>query len=348
MITKEKIHSILKGYDKKKIKIASICSHTSLQLFHGARQEGVKTIGICLEKYKKTYDSFPYGKPHEYIIVDSYSDIPAKELVEENAIVIPHGSFVEYVGKKLENLAVPMFGNRMSLMWEGDRNKLFEWMKDSGLQIPRLFTPETIDRPCIVKLPGAKGGKGYTIVSSPAEFKRKVREEKFIIQEYISGVRVYPHYFYSPISKGGYEVNGGSLELMSIDRRLETNIDESYRATLAGVKVEPSFTVIGNESVILRESLVREIMEMGANVVKSSYRLFNGLPGPFCVEMICTEDMKFYAFEISARIVAGTNLYPLGSPYTCYSYKEPMSTGRRIAREIKRAVKLNKLESVIY
>jgi 5-formaminoimidazole-4-carboxamide-1-(beta)-D-ribofuranosyl 5'-monophosphate synthetase len=64
--------------------------------------------------------------------------------------------------------------------------------------------------------------------------------------------------------------------------------------------------------------------------------------------MICTEDMKFYAFEISARIVAGTNLYPTGSPYTCYSYKEPMSTGRRIAREIKRAAKLNKLDKIVY
>lgn len=348
MITKDKIHSILRGYDRKKIKIATICSHTSLQLFHGARQEGMKTIGVCLEKYKKTYDSFPYGKPDEYIIVDNYRDIPAEELVEKNAIVVPHGSFVEYIGKGLEELAVPMFGNRLSLMWEGDRNRLFEWMRDSGLQMPKLFTPETIDRPCIVKLPGAKGGKGYTIVSSPEEFKKKVKEEKFIIQEYIPGIRVYPHYFYSPISKGGYEVDGGALELMSIDRRLESNIDESYRATLAGVKVEPSFTVIGNESVILRESLVKEIMEIGANVVESSYRLFQGLPGPFCVEMICTENMEFYSFEISARIVAGTNLYPLGSPYTCYSYKEPMSTGRRIAREIKRAAKLNKLDKVIY
>ncbi|QLJ53330.1 MAG: Formate--phosphoribosylaminoimidazolecarboxamide ligase [Candidatus Fermentimicrarchaeum limneticum] len=348
MIPRSKILDILKGYDKRRIKIASICSHSSLQIFHGAREEGMKTVGICLEQYKKTYDSFPYGKPHEYIIVDSYRDIPEKELVEDDAIIVPHGSFVEYTGKKLEEAAVPMFGNRMSLVWEGNRDKLFEWMRDSDLRVPKLFTPETIDRPCIVKLPGAKGGKGYTIVNSPEDFRKKVKEEKFVIQEYISGVRVYPHYFFSPIAKGGYEVRGGSLELMSIDKRLESNIDESYRATLAGVKVEPSFTVIGNEPITLRESLVRTIMEMGANVVESSYRLFGGLPGPFCVEMICTEDLKFYVFEISARIVAGTNLYPLGSPYTCYSYREPMSTGRRIAREIKRAAKLNKLDRVVY
>ena len=348
MIPKEKINSILEGYDRKEVKIATICSHTALQIFHGARQEGIKTIGICLERNKKVYDSFPYGRPDEYIIVDDYGDIPAKELVEKNAIVVPHGSFVEYVGDKLKELKVPLFGNRMSLLWEGDRGNLFKWMKDSGLKTPRLFTPRSIDRPCIVKLPGAKGGRGYKVVSSPEEFKKKIKEERFTIQEYIQGVRVYPHYFYSPISKVGYEVMGGALELMSIDRRLESNIDESYRATAAGVKVEPSFTVIGNEGVILRESLVKEVMEMGAGVVESSYRLFNGIPGPFCIEMICTEKLEFYAFEISARIVAGTNMYPLGSPYSCYTYDEPMSTGRRIAREVKRAAELGKLDKVIY
>ena len=348
MIAKDRIDSILDGYDSKKIKIATICSHTALQIFHGARQEGIKTIGICLEKHKKVYDSFPLGKPDEYIIVDSYKDIPEKELVEENAVIVPHGSFVEHTGKHLEELAVPLFGNRASLVWEGDRDMLCKWMQDAGLFVPRLFTPETIDRPCIVKLPGAKGGKGYTIVRSPEEFRNKVKEERFFIQEYISGVRVYPHFFFSPISKGGYEVSGGSLELMSLDRRLESNIDESYRATLAGVSVDPSFTVIGNEPITLRESLVGEIMEIGAKVVASSYRLFKGLTGPFCVEMICTENMKFYAFEISARIVAGTNLYPLGSQYTCYSYSETMSTGRRIAREIKNAAKMDKLAKVIY
>jgi 5-formaminoimidazole-4-carboxamide-1-(beta)-D-ribofuranosyl 5'-monophosphate synthetase len=52
-------------------------------------------------------------------------------------------------------------------------------------------------------------------------------------------------------------------------------------------------------------------------------------------------------FEISARIVAGTNPYVDGSPYTALKYKEPMSTGRRIAREIKTAIKQNRLKEVL-
>jgi 5-formaminoimidazole-4-carboxamide-1-(beta)-D-ribofuranosyl 5'-monophosphate synthetase len=45
--------------------------------------------------------------------------------------------------------------------------------------------------------------------------------------------------------------------------------------------------------------------------------------------------------------VAGTNLYIDGSPYSGLIYDEPMSMGRRIAREVKMAVKTGRLEEVI-
>ena len=42
MIAKEEIREILKGYDKNNITIATICSHSSLQIFHGARLRASK------------------------------------------------------------------------------------------------------------------------------------------------------------------------------------------------------------------------------------------------------------------------------------------------------------------
>ena len=72
---------------------------------------------------------------------------------------------------------------------------------------------------------------------------------------------------------------------------------------------------------------------MGEKVVEASKKFDGiGLFGPFCLEMIITPDLEFYVFEISARIVAGTNPYINGSPYTDLRYDVPMSTGRRIAR----------------
>jgi 5-formaminoimidazole-4-carboxamide-1-(beta)-D-ribofuranosyl 5'-monophosphate synthetase len=88
---------------------------------------------------------------------------------------------------------------------------------------------------------------------------------------------------------------------------------------------------------------------MGQKVIETSRELFSpGLTGPFCIETVCTEDLEFIAFEISARIVAGTNLFINGSPYSQLLYDVPMSTGRRIAREVKEAIKGDLLDEVVY
>jgi len=114
MISKEEISEKLKGYDKKNITIATICSHSSLQIFHGARQEGFKTLGICIGQPPR----FRFACIESYKALLDYAD----DLVAENAIVIPHGSLVEYLGiERFESLAVPTFGNRRVLAWESDR-----------------------------------------------------------------------------------------------------------------------------------------------------------------------------------------------------------------------------------
>ena len=68
---------------------------------------------------------------------------------------------------------------------------------------------------------------------------------------------------------------------------------------------------------------------------------------PFCIEGIYDENAKFTAFEFSARIVAGTNIYMDGSPYYGLLYGESISMGRRIAREIKDAKSQNRLDEIV-
>ena len=48
MVPKKKIDEILDGYDPNDITIATLCSHSSLQIFHGARKMGFKTLGITI------------------------------------------------------------------------------------------------------------------------------------------------------------------------------------------------------------------------------------------------------------------------------------------------------------
>ncbi len=347
MLDRKKSGDILSGY-KDKFTIATICSHSSLQIFSGAREEGIKTIGICKMENRKLYESFPLAKPDEFIIVDDYRNIPVDELVARNAIVVPHGSFVEYVGEKYDDLPVPAYGNRASIAWERSRDKMFEWMRKAGIRTPKIMKPEEISGPALVKFPGAKGGRGYMIVSSYDEFRRRVGDRKCMVQEFLIGVRAYPHFFFSPISQIGYKTAHGRLEMLGVDKRVESSADEIARAVSAGLTPRISFTVIGNEPMVLRESLLSDYMEIGKRVCDISHLLFGGMIGPFCIETIITEDLEIYAFELSARIVAGTNLYPSGSPYSGYYYNEPMSTGRRIARELKEAAKKKRLKEIVY
>lgn len=331
--------------------IATLASHSALQILKGAKDEGFKTLAIALTKNVSFYKTF--GFIDEVVGIDSYSlfSQALSKLSGKNMIMVPHGSFVAYLGKNEGNSdKFPYFGNQKILEIEADRKKQHEWLKSSGINMPEIFDdPQEADRPTIVKYYGARGGSGYFISGDKTDLARNLRSknpgnDRYIIQEYILGVPVYLQYFYSVVEK--------RVELLGVDRRYESNVDGIGRipsSLQSKMKISPSYTVIGNYPIVLRESLLPLVMEMGNNIVDSSRRLTGskGLYGPFCLETVVTADQKFYAIEISTRIVAGTNLYIKGSPYSDLLFGEPMSTGRRIAREIKTAIKKNRLADIL-
>ncbi|KYH37254.1 MAG: 5-formaminoimidazole-4-carboxamide-1-(beta)-D-ribofuranosyl 5'-monophosphate synthetase [Candidatus Bathyarchaeota archaeon B24] len=365
MITKAEVEELLSSYDVSSLKVSTICSHSALQIFHGAKQLGFKTLGVTTPERRFVYEAFPLATPDKFIEVSEFKHMLDRWVQErlraENAVIIPHGSFVEYLGPTeiLERLRVPVFGNRAVLEWEGDRVKQRTWFKEAGLKTPRVFEdPSEVDCRVFVKFPGAKGGRGYFTAGSSEEVEARLEEavrkglirdvREAYIQEFIPGVRYYFHYFYSPLAEGGLRVCGGRLELMSMDKRIEP-IDEAYRGLPDVPEEFFDYTVTGNQPLVLRESLLKDALKMGARVVEASKRLFPpGIIGPFCLETIYHPDRGFTVFEVSARIVAGTNLYPSGSPYTVYLFEEPMSTGKRIAVELKMAVEKDRLREVVY
>ncbi|MBU4221246.1 MAG: formate--phosphoribosylaminoimidazolecarboxamide ligase [Euryarchaeota archaeon] len=341
--------NLIKDINPHEITIATLCSHTSLQIFHGARIEGFKTLGITVGKPPRFYDAYPGAKPDEFLVLENHKELlqHAEELREKNAIIVPHGSLVEYMGAvNYLNLEVPVFGNRRVLEWESDRKKSRQWLESAGIPMPEEITdPADIASPVIVKYYGAKGGKGFFIAKDHSDFKKQVdNTQPYTIQRFVHGTRYYFHYFYSPITSQGYTLSKGSLEMLGIDKRIESNVDEIFRAH--GTLIEPTFVVTGNMPLVIRESLLPEVFEMGERVVEKSIEMFGGMTGPFCLETVLTDKLEFKVFEISARIVAGTNLFPAGSPYTEYTGQN-ISMGRRIALEIKHAAALNKLDEVL-
>ncbi|NHV05881.1 MAG: formate--phosphoribosylaminoimidazolecarboxamide ligase [Thaumarchaeota archaeon] len=340
--------------ESSKVTIATLGSHSALQILKGAKDEGFKTALVCLKSRLKLYSRFK-KLTDEIVLVESFSEIMSQEVQEKlsnlNAILIPHGSLVEYVSlEQIENnFKIPIFGNKYILRWESDRNLKEKLLREAGVRTPKVYSSvDEVDSTVIVKLPGAKGGKGYFLATNPKEIREKlrilnIREEDIFVQEYILGTTAYVHFFYSPLSD--------ELEIISMDRRYETNVDGLGKIP-AKLQLQSnpdlSYLVVGNIPIVLRESLLEEIFEIGEGLVRASKELVPpGFIGPFCIEGAYNGEGKFYVFEFSARIVAGTNLYVNGSPYTWLLYDEPMSMGKRIAREIKRAMEERRVKELI-
>ncbi len=339
------------------LSISTLGSHCALQVLKGAKDEGFRTILVCENSRKNLYQRFKFID--ELVFVDNFTEIMDHSVVDflqkNECILVPHGTLIANMdSEQIESIKVPFFGNRWILRWEADRNLKEKLMKESQLEIPRTInSPDEIDQLVVVKRHGAAGGRGYFLAWDRKSFTERAEklkkqglikgEDDLYIQEYVFGVPVYLQYFYSSITN--------ELELLGVDRRYESDVDglgriPSRHQQEAGV--EPSYNVIGNIPLVLRESLLEEVYNMGERFVEASKRLVKpGMLGPFCIEGVYDREGKFIAFEFSARIVAGTNLYVEGSPYSAFLYDEPMSMGRRIAREIKLAQEKNALNQVI-
>lgn len=311
---------------------------------------------VCEKKREKLYRRFSFID--ELILVDSFSEViddRCQTILEKNdSILIPHGTLIAQMdSKQIESIKTPIFGNKWILRWESDREMKEKLMREAKLPVPTpVSNPADIDKLVIVKRQGAAGGKGYFLASNEEDYNKKRNQlisqgiisesETLYIQEYAAGVLAYLQFFYSPLKE--------ELEFFGADQRHESDIEG-----LARIPAEqqlknndvPSFNVIGNSPLVLRESLLDQVYSMGENFVEASKRLVDpGMNGPFCIEGVYDENAKFTSFEFSARIVAGTNIYMEGSPYLSLIYDESMSMGKRIAREIKLASESNKLEKI--
>ena len=52
------IKKILKGYDKNNITIGVLGGHSGLDVLHGAKKHGFKTLAVCQKGREKTYNKY--------------------------------------------------------------------------------------------------------------------------------------------------------------------------------------------------------------------------------------------------------------------------------------------------
>ncbi|MEO9170821.1 MAG: DUF1246 domain-containing protein, partial [Candidatus Baltobacteraceae bacterium] len=98
--------------------IATLGSHSALQILKGAHDEGFETVAIANRETERLYRSFAFI--NEVIGVDKYSDFIGLigELEKRKVIIVPHGSFVAYLSlDEHKKMTIPYFGNKSVLDW---------------------------------------------------------------------------------------------------------------------------------------------------------------------------------------------------------------------------------------
>ncbi len=384
MIDRKDIQEIVQHYDTDKVVVGMTASHSALDVCDGAAEEGFPTLAVCQKGREKVYshyfkadmgpDGFPArGMVGEALVLDRFNDIMAPEmqqrLINKNVIWIPNRSFTSYSSiDDVENtFKVPMFGSRNLLRSEerGEEHDYYWMLEKAGLPFPeKIEDPRDIDSLCIIKLHHKvkKLERGFFTASTYDEYQKSSEQlikdnvitadalEEARIERYVIGPVFNLDFFYSPI-----EPRMSKLELLGIDWRFETSLDGHVRLpapqqmSLVGEQRTPEYTVCGHNSATLRESLLERAFELGEKYIEACQEHYSpGVIGPFCLQTCVDKDLNFYIYDVAPRVGGGTNVHmAVGHPYGNALWRTPMSTGRRVALEIKRAIQLDKLAEIV-
>lgn len=374
MVTTSDITAVLKTYDQDKIRIASLGGHSALDVCRGAKREGFETVVVAQKGREKTYAQYyktrgEKGCVDHVIVVDSFADIVKpeiqKQLRELNAVFVHSRYFWVYCDyKQIENdFLVPILGNRV-LVRKEERNEAknqYFLLNEAGIKIPRQFaTPKDIDRLVLVKASEAARGyeRAFFLVSSYDEYQKKssalikdgvITEQSLkeaVIEEFVVGPQLNLNYFYSPLD--------GEVELLGTDTRRQTNIDGLLRMTapeqIEVLKhVRPQYIENGHQSVTIKESLIEKAYEAGEAFVAAVAKHYGpGMIGPFALQGAITAGPpkeELYVFDVSMRIPGSPGT--MFTPYSGYMHGENMSVGQRVAKEVRKAIDLGRLQDIV-
>ena len=384
MLAREVVLKILEAYDTSKIRIATIGSHSALDVCDGAAEEGFPTLAVCEEKREGPYARYfravrdgegrlVRGMVDDTLVLPKFGDVLSEPIQSRlrtaNVLFVPNRSFTSYcdLGQIEDSFRVPLFGSRNLLRTEErDEERSYYWLLEkAGLPFPeKIDNPDDIDGLVIVKLHHRvkRLERGFFTAASAKEYMEK--SEKLLgqgviskedlaaarIERYIIGPIFNFDFFYSPI-----EEKGEKIELLGVDWRFETSLDGHVRLpaeqqlALNERQRIPEYTVVGHNSATLRESSLREAFVLAEKYVQATQEYYApAIIGPFTLQTAVDKDLHFYIYDVAPRIGGGTNVHvAVGHPYGNSLWRRPMSTGRRLAMEIRRGLEGGRLADLV-
>jgi 5-formaminoimidazole-4-carboxamide-1-(beta)-D-ribofuranosyl 5'-monophosphate synthetase len=372
------MHPALATYDRGKLTLCSIGSHSALDVAAGARAQGLGNLIVTARGREQTYarhfarrDDPARGCVDRTIELGTFADIldaaVQKTLLDANVLFVPNRSFEVYLRERYSydeierGMLVPMLGNRRLLRAEERdvADNQYALLASAGIRHPRSFaSPAAIDGPAIVKAAHAKVGfeRAFFLCSSAAEYETQttrliaagmVTEEGLRaarIEEFALGPTVNLNFFYSPIL--------GELELMGTDTRRQTNLDglralppdQLEAARAIPVRMEEA----GHVATTVTESMLEQAFELGERFVEAA-REANppGVIGPFALQcvIVAGPPKSLVVYDVSLRIPGspGTRY----TPYSAYRWGRDVSVGERIAMEVVFARDAGRLGEIV-
>ena len=377
------IRSLLEEYPRTPV-VGTIGSHSALDIADGAVTEGLSSLVLAQAGREATYAKYfrtvrGHGGGRRRGCVDDvwtfprFSDVVAagtqERLRTHGVLLVPNRALSSYVALSAieDEFRVPIVGSRNLLRIEErtERENYYTLLDRAGIPIPHAIEgPTAIDGLAIVKLPHAtrRLERGFFTVSSPEEYRRKsahliargtITADDLAtarIEEYILGPVFNFNFFFSPLVP-----REEGLELLGVDERRESTLDGLVRLP-AAEQLElseaariPEYTVVGHGTLTVRESILEEVFRLGEKFVNAAREHYApGILGPFCLQTCLDRDGHPTVFDVAARIGGGTNIHlALGHPYGNALWRTPMSTGRRIALEIRRGVDDGRLKEIV-
>jgi 5-formaminoimidazole-4-carboxamide-1-(beta)-D-ribofuranosyl 5'-monophosphate synthetase len=376
------LSSILTGYDTKHLSVGVLGGHSALDIAHGAKKNGFRTVCVARKGREKTYGQYfatrgGRGCIDESIVVETFEDVLQQKIIEKlqnmNTIFVHSRYFWVYFSdyaKVEREFRVPIFGSRHLLKLE-ERDQpysQYHLLRDAGVRIPKIYkSAKDIDLGRMVIVKAREAQRSYErgfFLATAADFEE--RAEKHIgsgaitkqgladatIEEFIIGAPVNFNFFYSPLTK--------ELELLGTDTRRQTNLDGFLRMMGEDQEWARQFTPVkmvemGHIAVTVKESLLEKAFELGEKFVEACAKLpknidpaGKGIIGPFALQgAVVTEDGKedIVIFDVSFRMPGSPGTF--ATPYSRYLYGEAMSVGERIGMELRAALDAGALEKVV-
>ncbi len=366
------------------VRVAAVASHSALDTFDGAVTEGFPTLALCQQGRERTYTQYfrtlrdgqgrrIRGCVDEARVFPRFEELLKEEtlgaLRAEGAVLVPNRALTSYldVTDVEERLRLPLLGSRGLLRIEErtERENYYTLLARAGIPTPEeVKDPRQIEGLTLVKLPHARKRleRGFFTCASFEEYQRKsetltrmgvTRPEDLARarrERYVIGPVFNLNFFHSPLAP-----REEALELLGVDERRESSLDGLVRLP-AEEQLElpppdriPEYTVVGHGSLTLRESLLEEAFRLGERFVAAARESHPpGVVGPFCLQTCVDKDQQFFVFDVAVRLGGGTNIHmALGHPYGNTLWREPMSSARRLARELSRALEEDRLPEVV-